>query len=260
MTSTSFPRSVWLYLISGLVLLFLILPCLLVFPISFSESQFLEFPPTAWSTRWYKAFLYSKDWRQATFNSCFLAVGTVLIATPLGLAASYALHASRSVSAALLRTVFVLPMVVPGILTAVGMFFLYSRLDINNTYLGLLLSHVTLALPFVVITTSSGLVSFDAAQERAARSLGANRWRAFLTVVFPQIRPSVMSAAIIAFVSSFDEAIVSIFVSGSATETLTRRIFQSMRDQVDPTVAAVSSLLMLVSIGVLISNLLLTRR
>ncbi|RVC13104.1 ABC transporter permease subunit, partial [Mesorhizobium sp. M7A.F.Ca.AU.001.01.1.1] len=132
-------------------------------------------------------------------------------------------------------------------------FFVYSRLGLNNTLTGLVLAHTTLAIPFVIIAVSNGLASFDINLERAARSLGASPVRAFLTVTLPQIRISVISGMLFAFITSFDEVVVSPFISSGATSTLTKRMFANIRDQVDPTVAAISSMLVILSIIVLIA-------
>lgn len=242
----------WLYILVGLIMAFLIIPCLIVIPMSFSDSQYLEFPPRAWSLRWYEAYFFSEEWRQSTFVSLKVALLTTVLATILGTLASYGLHKSASFLNPIIRGLLVLPMMVPLIFVAIGVFFVYAKLGLNNSLTGLVLAHTTLAIPFVMIAVGNGLTGFDMNQERAARSLGASPARAFLTVTLPQIRVSVLSGMLFAFVTSFDEVVVSIFVSSGPMSTLTKRMFANIRDQVDPTVAAISSILVVLSIVVLI--------
>lgn len=242
-TQITHGQRLWLYVLVALVLIFLVVPCLLVVPMSFSAGEYLEFPPRELSLRWYEAFLGSPEWLGALWTSVKVAVPTMLIATTLGTAAAWGLHKRTEIFAAGVRAVYVLPMLAPLILVAVGVFFLYARLGLNGTILGLVLAHTMLALPFVLIAVGNGLSSFDMAMHRASRSLGASELTAFLTVTLPQIRISVLSGAVFAFVTSFDEVVVALFVSSGENETLTRRMFANIRDQVDPTVAAISSLL-----------------
>lgn len=246
-------QRLWLYLWVGLVLVFLVVPCLLVVPMSFSAGEYLEFPPRTLSLRWYEAFLGSPEWLRATLVSFKVAVPTMIIATVLGTAAAWGLHRRTGIFATVTRGLFILPMLVPLILVAVGTFFVFSRLGLNGTILGLILAHTMLALPFVLIAVGNGLSSFDMDLHKVARSLGASEFMAFVTVTLPQIKISVLSGAIFAFVTSFDEVVVALFVSSGPNETLTRRMFANIRDQVDPTVAAISSLLVgMVVVGMVI--------
>lgn len=250
----------WLYALAGLVLVFLVVPCLIVVPMSFSDSQYLEFPPRVWSLRWYDAYFSSPEWRAATVVSLKVAVLTTVFATGLGTLAAYGLHAARGVFGGLVRGVLMLPVLVPLILVAVGAFFVYARLGLNNTLTGLVLAHTVLAIPFVIIAVGNGLRTFDMNQERVARSLGASRPRAFFSVTLPQIRIAVLSGMLFAFITSFDEVVVALFISSGTSSTLTKRMFANIRDQVDPTVAAISSLLVALSILVLIAAQILQAR
>jgi putative spermidine/putrescine transport system permease protein len=238
----------WLYVLGGLVLLFLILPSLLVIPLSFSDSRFLAFPPPGWSTRWYEAYFSSREWAAATRASFVAATLTMLISTVLGTLAAYSLHTAQSRFTQIVYAAFMLPLIIPGILIAIGVFLLFARLGLNNTMTGIVLAHSVMAIPLVVITVVSGLKSYDMAQEMAARSLGASRPWAFLTVTLPQIKVSVVSAALLAFITSLDEVVISLFIAGGDNATLTRRMFNALRDEIDPTIAAISTLLILVSI------------
>ena len=246
-TETQIPRGsrLWLYVIAIMVMIFLVVPTLLVIPMSFSGSQYLEFPPRQWSLRWYESYFNSASWMQATATSLKAGVLTALVATPLGTMAAYGLIASRVKYAKLLTTLLLTPIVVPVILIGIGVFYAYVKLKLVNTLTGLVLAHSMLAIPVVMMVVSSTLKSFDLNQELVARSLGASRLRTFMQVTFPQIRFSVLTGAVMAFLTSFDEIIVSLFISGGDYSTLTRNMFNALRDQVDPTIAAISTLIVL---------------
>ncbi len=253
-------RRAWLALLALAVLAFLVLPVFIVVPMSFSDSQYLEFPPRAWSTRWYRAYLGSADWMAATRVSLLAALFTTLLATPLGVAAAWGLHRAGGRTARLVRAALVAPLVIPVIILAIGAFYLYVRLGLVNTMTGLVLAHTALALPFVVVLVDAGLRRIDLDQERVARSLGAPPWRAFTTVVLPQLERSVVAGALLAFITSLDEVVVALFVSSGPMSTLTRRMFTGLRDQVDPTIAAISSLLIVISVTLLGAARFLLRR
>ncbi len=252
-------QRLWLYGLCALIFTFLIVPCVLIVPMSFSASNYLEFPPRAWSLRWYREFFGSSEWMEALWLSLKVATLSTLIATPVGTAAAYGLAHLPGRLPGPLRLTFLLPMIVPNILVAIGIFFVFARLGLNNSVTGLVLVGVMLALPFVLVTVASGLHSFDENLERAARSLGATRLTAFMTVTVPQIRSSIAAGALFAFVTAFDEVVIALFISGGATSTLPRRMFANIRDQVDPLVAAVSSVLIVVSIALLVAAQLLRR-
>ncbi len=244
-------QRLWLYLFCGLVMGFLILPSLIVIPMSFSDSVYLEFPPQEWSLRWYETYFGSVEWRDATVVSFKVAFLTLLVATPIGTAAAYGLHVSQFRITVLIQTALTMPLMVPIILVSIGVFYLYARLGLNYTIIGLVLAHTVLAIPFVLVTVTSGLKTYDMNQEMVARSLGASRLRAFLTITLPQIRFSVISGALFAFITSLDEVIVAMFISGGENATLTRRMFNALRDQIDPTIAAISTCLIVVSVVLL---------
>jgi putative spermidine/putrescine transport system permease protein len=242
------PGTIGLRVCVVLVLLFLILPTLIVVPMSFSGSSSLEFPPSEWSLRWYRSYFTSSEWMAATLVSVRVALLTTLLATVLGTAAAYGLHFSKARWASMARVVLAVPLIMPVILIGVGVFFLYARLGLVNTTLGLVLAHAALAMPFVVVTVTAGLQVFDTSQEMVARSLGASRIRAFFAITLPQISFSVACGALFALITSLDEVIIAMFVSGGDRATLTRRMFNSLRDAIDPTIAAISTCLILVAI------------
>lgn len=237
----------WLYAVATLVMVFLVVPTLLVIPMSFSGAQYLEFPPRQWSLRWYQSYFNSASWMQATATSLKAGLLTALVATPLGTMAAYGLLVSRARHAAALSMLLLMPMVVPVILIGIGVFYAYVKLKLVNTLTGLVLAHSMLAIPVVMMVVTSALRSFDMNQEMVARSLGASRLRAFMTVTLPQIRFTIVTGAVLAFLTSFDEIIVSLFVSGGNNSTLTRNMFMALRDQVDPTIAAISTLIIAVT-------------
>lgn len=241
-------QGAWLPLFGSAVLVLLMLPTLIVIPMSFSDSSYLEFPPQQWSLRWYREYFGSEQWMSATWTSLQAALLTTLIATPLGTLAAYGMSQLSARWRNGLQLVVLMPLVVPVILVAVGVFHLYARLGLNYTLTGVVLAHVALALPFVVITVMSGLKGYDFNLELAARSLGATRARAFLTITVPHLRFSIQTGAFLAFITSLDEVVVSMFVSGGENATITRRMFNALRDQIDPTIAAISTCLIVVSV------------
>ncbi len=246
-TQITHGRRLWLYVLSVIIMVLLVTPTLIVVPMSFSDSQYLEFPPETWSTRWYGHYFGSAAWMQATWTSLKAAFLTMLVATPVGVLAAYGLHASN---VRFIRAAFVLlltPMMVPVVLVAIGAFYAYARMNLLYSLTGLVLSHTILALPLVVIVTGSALKSYDMSQENAARSLGAPRWKAFVTITLPQIRFAVVTSALLSFLTSFDEVVVAMFISGGDNPTLTRNMFNALRDQIDPTIASISTIMICVT-------------
>ncbi|NTF72679.1 ABC transporter permease [Rhizobium rhizogenes] len=241
-------QRLWLYVLAIVTGIFLIAPTLIVIPMSFSASDYLEFPPSALSLRWYENYFSSDEWMRSTFISVRVALLSMTIATIIGTAAAYGLWAGKILGRTVLFGLFVLPMAVPIILLGIGSLFVFARIGLVNTTLGLTLMHTALALPFVMIVVTAGLASYDATQELAARSLGATRRYAFFTVTLPQIKFSVISAMLFSFFASFDEVVVAMFISTGSGATLNRRMFNALRDQVDPTIAAISTCLIAVSI------------
>ena len=250
----------WLAVIGIAVLFFLILPTLIVIPMSFSDAAYLEFPPKEWSFRWYREYFGSIEWMAATRTSLLAATLTTLIATPLGALAAYGLHCSSAQIRNAAQNIVLMPIVVPVILIAVGVFHLYAKLGLNYTLAGIVIAHVALALPFVIITVLSGLKSYDFNQELAARSMGASRPRAMMDITLPQVKFSVQAGAFLAFITSLDEVVVAMLISGGDNATITRRMFNALRDQIEPTVAAISTCLIAISLLALIGIQLIGRR
>lgn len=247
-THVSHRSRLWLYVYVGLVVFYLVAPALIVIPVSFSSTTSLSFPPPAWSTRWYEAFFGQEKWLGALWVSLRVAFGTMILATVTGIAASYALHVSGFRLRHAIRATLVSPLAVPTILIAVGIFFVYARIGgMLNTIPGLILGHAVVAMPFVVLTMSAGFETYDMSQEMVARSLGASRFKAFMTVTLPQLKFSVATALLLSFLISFDELIISLMISSGPVATLPRVTFATLRDDVDPTLAAVSTLMLIVT-------------
>ena len=246
-TQISHGARLWLYALAGVVMLFLIVPTLIVIPMSFSASQYLEFPPREWSLRWYANYFNSSSWMQATATSFKAAALTTLVATPLGTMAAYGLFTSRFRAMRVFSIVLITPMIVPVILIAIAVFYVYVKIGLVNSLTGIVLAHSMLAIPLVMMVVTSALKSYDMNQEMVARSLGASRPRAFVMVTLPQIRFAVVTGALLSFLTSFDEVILALFVSGGANSTLTRNMFNALRDQIDPTIAAISTIMVLVT-------------
>jgi len=258
-TQITHARRLWLYALAGVTMFFLVVPSLIVIPMSFSESQYLEFPPREWSLRWYRNYFGSVAWMDATATSFKAGVLTMLLATTIGVAAAYGLHSSRTRWSALIQGLLLTPIVVPVILVGIGVFYVYARLGLVNTLIGIVMAHSMLAVPLVVMIVTSALKSYDANQELVARSLGASRPKAFFLVTLPQIRFSVVTSAVLSFLTSFDEVIVALFVSGGPNSTLTRNMFASLRDQIDPTIAAISTLVIVLTSALLLISQLFGR-
>ncbi len=238
----------WLFVAAAVIALFLILPVLVVLPMSFSGSRYLDFPPKIWSTRWYDRFFTDIAWYSSMIVSLKLAVCTVLVATPIGTAAAYAIHVADKPIFKKIYTFLLMPLMIPNIILAIGIFYAFARIGFLGSFGGILLAHVMLALPFVIVTVLSGLRSFDMTQEQVARTLGCTRFGAFFRVTLPQIQGSIVSGAIFAFVTSLDEVVVALFIASGENTTVTKVMFSSLRDEIDPTIAAVSALLIIGSI------------
>ena len=245
---------IWLYVVVMVVMLLLILPTLIVVPMSFSDSQYLEFPPSHWSLRWYDEYFESTKWMRCTMTSLQIGVLTMLVATPLGTMAAYALYVSGHPAARAIFGFLITPMIVPVILIAIGTFYVFGRIGLNNTISGLVLAHTALATPLVMIIIIAALRTYDLNQERVARSLGASRLKAFFLITLPQIRFSILTAALLSFLTSFDEVIISIFISGGVNATLTKQMFSALRDYIDPTIAAVSTIMVVISTTLLLAT------
>jgi putative spermidine/putrescine transport system permease protein len=249
-----------LSVIAGLVLFYLILPILVVIPLSFSSASYLSFPPPGFSLHWYRNFFTRADWISSAWLSIWVGLAVTVLATALGTPASVALVRGRFAGKGLVNAFILSPLIVPGIIVAIGIYFFYARLGVVGNPIALVLAHTCLAVPFVVINVSATLYGFDERLEYAAMSLGASPWGAFRQVTLPLIRPGVLAGSLFAFITSFDELIVALFVSGTTAVTLPRRMWEGIRFEIDPTIAAVSTILVAFSGALLLTAELLRRR
>lgn len=233
------------------LLFFLILPTVLVIPMSLGSANYLEFPPRGITFKWYVQFLTDPDWIVATLFSLKIAAATTVSATIIGTLAAIALVRGDLPGKALLQAVTISPMIVPHIVIAVSVFVAFAPLKLSGNFVGFLIAHTMLAVPYVVLTVTASLQRFDTTLELAALNCGAGRSRAFFSVVLPGIAPGVSSGAVFAFLASFDEATVAFFLSGIEGKTITRKMFEDIDFNLTPVVAAVSTMLVLVSLLVM---------
>jgi putative spermidine/putrescine transport system permease protein len=249
-----------LWAICILVLGFLILPIVIIVPLSFSSGSFLSFPLPGLSLRWYQELFGSAPWQLSLRNSLVVASAVTIAATVLGTLAALGLTRARLPGHTLLMGLIVSPVVVPLVIVAVGVYFAYAPFGLTGSLVGLTLAHTALAAPFVVITVSATLQGFDRNQARAGASLGASPTVVFFRIVLPLILPGVISGALFAFITSFDEVVVALFLTGPAERTLPRQMFTGMREYISPVITAAASLLILLSVLLLTALELLRRR
>jgi putative spermidine/putrescine transport system permease protein len=242
---------------AGLVCLFLVLPSLVVVPMSFNADNLLRFPPHGFSTVWYQSYFGEEDWRTATWHSLAIASSVTILATTLGTIAALALIRGRIALRTLYIYLMLTPMIVPPIVSAVSMYGVFAQFRLVGTLPGMVLAHTVLALPFVIINVAAVLQRMDWRVEQAARSLGASAIKAFFLVTLPLIRPGLIVAAIFAFITSFDEVVIALYISGSQAITLPVQMWSGLRFEINPVVAAVSSLLLgLSTVSLLVIGLL----
>jgi putative spermidine/putrescine transport system permease protein len=247
----------------GLVLLFLVAPILAIMPLSFNSESFFSYPMPGYSLKWYfgeSGFFTNERWTSAVKLSIILAFSTTILATFLGTLAALGLSRANIPGRAAIMAILISPMIVPVIISAIGLFFFYASVGLNGTLIGIILAHTALATPFVVITVTATLMSFDRTLMRAGASLGAKPHTVFFKVIMPLILPGVISGALFAFVTSFDEVIVILFIGGPEQRTLPRQMFSGIREQISPTITAAASVLIVFSTLLLITVELLRRR
>ena len=228
-----------------LVLLFLLLPILVMIPLSFSDSTFLSYPIPGWSLRWYENLFSSAEWARATRNSFIVAPLATVLATVLGTMAAVGLARVNFLGKGVLMSLLIAPMVVPVVVVAVSTYLFFARIGLNDTYLGLVLVHAALGAPFVLTTVLATLQNFNNNLIRASLSLGAGPLTTFFRVTLPIIAPGVISGALFAFATSFDEVVVTLFIAGPSQVTLPRQMFTGIRENINPTIAAVATLLII---------------
>jgi putative spermidine/putrescine transport system permease protein len=256
-----------LRVIVGLVLFYLIAPIIVIIPLSFNARDFFTFTPemlaldpAGYSLKHYRDFFTNIDWQLPLWNSLKIAPMATLIAVGLGTLAAVGLSQSHVPWKRAIMAVLISPMIVPLIISAAGMYFFYSRIGLQGTYWGVVLAHAALGVPFVIITVTATLVGFDRSLTRAAASLGAGPVRTFFKVQMPLIMPGVVAGGLFAFITSFDEVVVVMFMGAAGQKTLPWQMFTGLREQISPTILAAATVLVAVSILLLIALELLRRR
>ena len=232
----------------GAVLFFLILPTLVVIPVSFGSASYIEFPPRGFTLKWYLDYFRDPDWMAATWFSLKIAVSTTIAATVIGTLAALAMVRGRLPGKEFVQVLTLSPMVVPHIVMAVSIYLVFAPIGLTGNFFGFLVAHTMLSVPYVVITVSAVLQRFDATFELAALNCGATRTQAFFWVVLPNILPGVAAGGVFAFLASFDEATVAFFISDVGGKTITRKMFEDIDFNLTPVIAAVSTVIMLVSL------------
>jgi putative spermidine/putrescine transport system permease protein len=232
----------------AVIYLFLMLPLLVVFPISLSSAAYMQFPPPGLSWQWYERYFDDPQWIDATVRSLYIGVATAILALALGVPLAFSLVRTKFIGRVLVDRLALAPLIVPTIILSVSLYGLFARLKLIGEWYGLAVAHTVLALPFVVLVMSAGLRDFDRGLEQAAEGLGASRTRTLLRVTLPLLRPSLVSAGLLAFLSSFDELVVALFLAGP-NMTLPKKMFDNILMEIDPTIAAVSVMqILLVSV------------
>ncbi len=254
---------VWWYglrIFVGLVCFFLLAPILAIIPISFSSGSFLSYPLPGLSLRWYAEVFEPRPWMFALRNSLIVGIGATFLATTLGTLAALGLSRANLPYRSVIMGFLISPMIVPLIITAVGVYFFFAQFGLTASFTGLILAHTVLAVPFVVITVSATLEGFDENLVRAGKSLGAGPVTVFRRIVLPIISPGVASGGIFAFAISFDEVVVAIFLAGPAQRTLPRQMFDGVRENISPAILAVATLLVIFALFMMLAITYLQRR
>ncbi len=246
--------------LTALVLLFLVAPIVVIVPLSFSSGSFFFYPLPGFSLRWYRDFFTSTFWLPSVWNSLIVGSSATLLATILGTLASLGIWRTRFPGQGLVLAILISPMVVPVIITAVGVYFAFAPLGLTDGYAGLILAHTALAVPFVVVTVLATLAGFDRTLIRAAESLGASPLTTFRRVMLPLIFPGVASGAVFAFAASFDEVVVALLMAGPGQRTLPRQMFAGINDNISLTIAAAATMLIGISLVLMVAVGWLRRR
>ena len=263
-------QRLWYYtfrVICGLIFTFLIVPILVIIPLSFNAQDFftftpemLRFDPDGYSLKHYEDFFTNDDWQLALYNSFRIAPMATLLSVGFGTLAAIGLSSGYMPYKRAVMAVLISPMIVPLIISAAGMYFFYSRIGLQGTSAGVVLAHAALGIPFVIITVTATLVGFDRSLTRAAANMGADPVTTFFRVQMPLILPGVISGGLFAFITSFDEVVVVLFVGSASQQTLPWQMFTGLREQISPTILAVATILVFISIILLTVVEMLRRR
>jgi len=249
-------EKIWFFIhriLCGLILIFLVLPVLVIVPLSFTDGTFLVYPIEKFSLRWYQEFFASPEWTRALINSMIVAPVATVIAVVLGTLAAIGLTRGDFYGKNLIMSLLISPMVVPVVIVGVACYLTFSPLGLGSSYIGLIIAHAVLGVPFVIITVSATLQGFNYNLVRAANSLGANSVTSFMKITLPLIAPGVISGGLFAFATSFDEVVVTLFLAGPEQATLPRQMFSGIRENLSPTIAAAATLLIGFSVMLLLT-------
>lgn len=233
--------------------IFLLAPILVMVPLSFSDSSFLTYPIPGWSLKWYRNLFEAPEWSRATRNSFIVAPAAMVIATVLGTLAAVGLSRTEFRFKGLLMAVVISPMVVPVIVVGVATYLYFAPLGLADSYVGLIIVHAALGAPFVLTTVLATLAGFNQNLVRASLSLGETPLRTFFRITLPVIAPGVISGALFAFATSFDEVVVTLFLAGPEQTTLPRQMFTGIRENISPTIAAIATLLIIFTTSLLLA-------
>jgi putative spermidine/putrescine transport system permease protein len=253
--------------ICGLIFFFLITPIVVIVPLSFNAEPYFTFTyemltldPDGYSLRWYQEFLNSDEWLTGIKNTFIIAIASTFLATSLGTIAALGLSKPYMPYKNAIMAMLISPMVVPLIISAAGMYFFYSSLGLTSTFPGIILAHTALGTPFVIITVTATLVGFDQTLVRASANLGADPTTTFFKIIMPLIAPGVISGALFAFITSVDEIVIVYFIAGPEQKTVPLKMFSGIREEISPTILAVASILVGISILLLTTLEMIRRR
>lgn len=241
-------------------IIFLVAPLIAILPLAFTDSVFLTYPMPGWSTRWFHELASADSWRRAIVNSLLIGGGTTILATLLGTMAALGLRNQGLMFRGTINTMFLLPMVVPAVVLGVGMQLLFVRLNIANSYMGVIVAHTVVAIPFVMVSVSGALAGINKSVELAAESLGASPVKVFSRVTMPLAMPGIASGAVLAFATSLDEVVLTLFVAGPNQRTLARQMFSTIRENISPAIAAAAFLFILGTVLIGIVMLMVRRQ
>lgn len=233
------------------IVLFLIAPLIAILPLAFTSSVFLNYPIPSLSVRWFDELVTSDAWRRSIVNSLIIGGGTAVAATVLGTLAALGLRA-QPIFADFLRAFFLLPLIVPAVVLGVGMQIFLVRLGLVSTYLGVIVAHTVVAVPFVLVSVSASLQGIDSRVERAATSLGAHPIVVLRRVTLPLALPGILSGSVLAFATSLDEVVLTLFVAGPNQRTLARQMFSTIRENVSPAIAAAAFVIIVGTIAIVL--------
>ncbi len=247
-------------MVVAIILVVLVAPILVVIPLSFTSASFFDFPPPGYSITWYVSFLENQDWIDGLFRSLNVAMWTAVVSTLLGTMASVTATRLHFWGKRVFMSLMVAPMIIPVIIVGIALYHSFSKMHLNNSLLGLVLAHSILAIPIVFVTVTASLKGVDRNLEMAAMSLGSTPLGAFFKVTLPLIKAAVLSGCLFAFITSLDEVVVTLFLAGATSKTLPIVMWENLRTQVDPTIAAVATIIIVGTIALFLLQAWATSR